>query len=270
MPTYLAACDYLEDTVLDHIFTLVALDVPASPSLALSTADPGEAGSLSEPSGAGYARAPVSGLWTIDGTNRRARLATHVSFPEATGSWGTISHVALVTDSVGGQTLMRGALEGGPIAVGAGDQVGFAVDAIELAVITGWSEYLAEAILHHLLDGIAYPQPTPHVLLSTTTIGKDGSMSEPAGGDGYARIVTTPGTDWSTSALGTGEISNLVVMQTPAATGSWGTIVDSGIADAAGVGTGNLLMFGPLNAAKAIAAGKVARFLVGDLVWRVA
>ena len=85
-------------------------------SLALCTGDPGEAGSLAnEVSGGGYARQAVSFGSASSGVISND---AGVSFPAATGSWGTVSHWALVDG--GGSAFWYGAVTV-PKAVTTGD-----------------------------------------------------------------------------------------------------------------------------------------------------
>lgn len=67
--------------------------------IALSTTDPLEDGSgLSEPSGNGYARVSVgnnSTYWNVASGGQKTNKIDIV-FPEATGSWGIITHWAIL------------------------------------------------------------------------------------------------------------------------------------------------------------------------------
>jgi len=68
----------------------------------LSTADPGEdASGLAEPSGNGYARVAMvnsSNAWSAAASGVK-RNAIAVTFPTATGSWGSVSHFAIWTNA---------------------------------------------------------------------------------------------------------------------------------------------------------------------------
>jgi hypothetical protein len=101
--------NYLENKILDHVFKTASFSVPTNIYVALSTADPTESGSgIAEPSGNGYART-VCNAW--DAASGGATQNTNeVTFPTATGSWGTIAHFALFDASTGGNMLAYGAL----------------------------------------------------------------------------------------------------------------------------------------------------------------
>ena len=96
-----------ETTVLQWTFTTDSVTRPTAWYLGLFTANPDEDGSgATEISGNGYARKSVS--FTASGN-----LATNsaaVEFDVATGSWGTISHVAVFDASSGGNQIAYAAL----------------------------------------------------------------------------------------------------------------------------------------------------------------
>lgn len=96
-----------ETTVLQWTFTTDSVTRPTAWYLGLFTANPNEDGSgATEISGNGYARKSVS--FTVSGN-----LATNsaaVEFDVATGSWGTISHVAVFDASSGGNQIAYAAL----------------------------------------------------------------------------------------------------------------------------------------------------------------
>lgn len=82
--------------------------------VALSTADPLEDGSgVAEPSGNGYARVATAATDWNDATLADPSVinnANAITFPQATGAWGTITHFALYDAAVDGNYLGGGAL----------------------------------------------------------------------------------------------------------------------------------------------------------------
>lgn len=104
-----AASDYLENKVLDHVLTGSAYSQPAARYLALFTADTGlESNSPSaEISGGSYARQAVT--FAAASSGQSATNAT-VTFPTASGNWGTITHVAVMDASTSGNVLFWGAV----------------------------------------------------------------------------------------------------------------------------------------------------------------
>lgn len=114
--------DYAENAVINHLLRNTALTSPTTVYAALSTADPTDAGSgLAEPSGNGYARTAITFNAPSGGVSDNAV----VTFPAATGSWGTITHFAIFDASSGGNMLFHSALAASK-AVGDGDTAEFA------------------------------------------------------------------------------------------------------------------------------------------------
>jgi len=96
--------DYYENVVLDSLFSTTRY-------IGLSTADPTDDSSgLAEPSGNGYARvtSPASD-WTAAAAGSISN-AVEITFPTATGSWGTVTHFAIFDAVTGGNILAHGIL----------------------------------------------------------------------------------------------------------------------------------------------------------------
>lgn len=91
----MAISTYLSNKILDHILQVASYAQPTV-SLALSTTDPSV--SLTEPSGNGYARVALSGKFSAASAKSSGNTAI-ISFPQASGSWGTITHFAIVDGS---------------------------------------------------------------------------------------------------------------------------------------------------------------------------
>ncbi len=101
--------NYTENKIAELLAGKTGMALPAV-YLALSTADPGEDGStIAEPAGNGYARTATAGKWAAASGGTIANAA-NITFPEATASWGTVSHVALFDAVSGGNMLASGAL----------------------------------------------------------------------------------------------------------------------------------------------------------------
>jgi hypothetical protein len=102
--------DYLENKILDHIQGRAAYTAPTI-YIGLSTADPLDtAASLAEPSGNAYARVLHSGTskWAAAASGSTATNAD-CTFPTATGSWGTITHMCIFDALTAGNLLWSGA-----------------------------------------------------------------------------------------------------------------------------------------------------------------
>lgn len=125
-----------------------------------------------------------------------------------------------------------------------------------------FADYAENKMLDHVFGGADFARPaTLYIGLSTTTItDAGGNITEP--GNGYARVAVTNNTT-NFPAASAGAKSNGAPITFPAATGSWGTILDFFIADAAS--GGNIIAYGTLNASQAVASGETINFAVGAL-----
>ena len=125
--------NYAENKILDHIVGKTAFTMPTA-YIALSTADPTDAGTgLAEPSGNNYSRKQTAGAdWNAAASGSIAN-ATDQSFPEASGSWGTITHFAIFDAASAGNMLAHGSLSASK-AVGAGDVLKFAAGNLTLTL----------------------------------------------------------------------------------------------------------------------------------------
>jgi len=107
--------DFLENELLDHIFGCGDRNWSLAGNLwvALSSADPGDDGAgLAEPTGIGsYARvSTTSSDWNVAASGSVSN-ANDITFPEATASWGTQTHFALMDAVSGGNMLAHGSLD---------------------------------------------------------------------------------------------------------------------------------------------------------------
>ena len=97
-----------ETSVLTWLLTAISPS-PVRPTawyLGLFTAAPGEAGGGTELSGSGYARQSIT--FTVSGNNASNNAA--IEFPTASGSWGTITHVAVFDASTSGNMIAYASL----------------------------------------------------------------------------------------------------------------------------------------------------------------
>tara|TARA_R110002012_G_scaffold3575_8_gene16813 strand:+ start:1123 stop:1509 length:387 start_codon:yes stop_codon:yes gene_type:complete len=100
--------NYLENALINHTLRNSALSAPSAVYVSLHTANPDEDASGSELSGSAYARqaatfaSPSNGVSTTSGD---------INFPQATGSWGTVSHIGIWDASSSGNMLYYTALD---------------------------------------------------------------------------------------------------------------------------------------------------------------
>lgn len=113
-----ASSNYLEKKLLDHTLTATAFTQPSGRYVALFNNTSGnaltnlEAGTLTDEvstSGTAYARQAATFAAATLGAGSTATNAT-ITFPAATASWGTITHVAVMDASTGGNVLFYGAV----------------------------------------------------------------------------------------------------------------------------------------------------------------
>jgi len=97
--------DYAEGKVLDHVFSLAAAYPRPTLYLGVSTTDPTDAGSsATEPAGGAYARiATTASDWQRTGSV--VDNTSQLSFPEATASWGTLTHFVMYDAATGGNVI---------------------------------------------------------------------------------------------------------------------------------------------------------------------
>ena len=102
--------DYWENKILDHIFGKSSY-TPPTIYVGLSTADPTDTGSgLAEPNGNGYARVQTSASDWNAASNGSLDNTSNITFAQATGNWGTITHFALFDAVTTGNMLAHGEL----------------------------------------------------------------------------------------------------------------------------------------------------------------
>jgi hypothetical protein len=139
--------------------------------------------------------------------------------------------------------------------------------------VAGFSDYLENKLIDHILRNTAYTVPTTiYIGLYTAAPTDAGGGTEVTGGS-YARVQVGPSTTaWNATQGGTsgassgtgGATANAadVVFATPSA--NWGVVTHFGVFDA--VSAGNLLLWAPLTVSKTINNGDAApKFLAGAL-----
>jgi hypothetical protein len=121
----MSSTTYLDTLILDKVFFADNFELSTSWYAALFTQDPGKAGQLAfEVSAGEYARQAVTlSTSTYSNTNE-------ITYAVSLSSWGTVSHIGLVTADTGGYLGVYGAITGGPISVVAQELVKIAVGGI--------------------------------------------------------------------------------------------------------------------------------------------
>ena len=99
---------FLENAILDLVLNNEPYTGSGSVYVALYTSPTDDDSAGTEVTGGSYARTLCSGFNTPSGGT--TQNAFSVVFPTATGTWGTITHLALVDAASGGNRLYHGPL----------------------------------------------------------------------------------------------------------------------------------------------------------------
>ena len=102
-----AFSNYLENALINGTLRATSYTAPTTVYVGLFTDDPTDAGSGTEVSGNAYAR--VSATFAAP-SNGAAATNADVQFPQATGTWGTVTHFAIFDALTTGNMLYHGAL----------------------------------------------------------------------------------------------------------------------------------------------------------------
>lgn len=103
----MAFTNYLENKVMAYVWSGTAFSSPSgSLYVGLFTSAPGEGGGGTEVSGNGYSRKQA----TLTTSGNASTNSGAVEFDTATGTWGTITHVAIFDASTSGNMLAYAAL----------------------------------------------------------------------------------------------------------------------------------------------------------------
>lgn len=133
--------NYLDQKLVELVFGDTAYTIPATLYVGLSTTTPTQAGaSFTEPSGSGYARVAVTNsttnfvaAGTQPSTGYEVENGTAITFPAATGSWGTVTYFGIFDASTSGNLLAFGALTASQT-ISSGDTASFAADALTITL----------------------------------------------------------------------------------------------------------------------------------------
>lgn len=231
--------DYAEDAWLDHVLGTSVYTREANLYVLLSTADPlDDASGIAEPSGNGYARLILTDANWTTAAARSINYNALLTFAQASGAWGTISHYGIcthLTNSTFGtdvELIAHGSLNTSKAVVD-GNTPSIAAAEIVVSLNAGdISTYLANEMLDHTFLDAAYTPPTIYVCLSTASIGDDfAGLTEPA--NNYARPTHAA---WDAAAAGASENTGVIQFATP--NGTWGLITYAGLMDAVTSGNG--------------------------------
>lgn len=239
-----------ENACLNHALTTAYTPV-ATVYLALATADPTDAGtgaSMSEVANSGaYARTAIT---FGAAASRRVTQSGAVVFPEATGSWGTVSHWAIVDSAThgAGNMLAHGAF-GTPFAVVTGNIRTVPTTQVYVeftATDKLFSNYFANGFLDRMFRNQVFTVTNTWLALTTVVVtdSMTGSTITEPSGNNYSRVEVNEsgGASPAWTAASGGAASNANNVAFPVPSGSWGNVKGYAACDAATVG--NLLFYG--------------------------
>lgn len=261
--------NYAEDELLDHVLGGADYTAPGTLYLALSTAtitDSTTGTTITEPSGNNYSRKSV----TNNSTNFPAAsggsksLNVTQAFATPSGSWGTITDMAVIDAASTGNILTFTVLSASKT-INSGNTVEFASGNLTFAFdSTNISTYLANELLDHVFSAAAYTRPaTVYMALCTAapTAASTGSTITEPSGNNYARAsITNNATNFPASSGGAKSNGAAITFNVPS--GSWSTVTHWALCDAAS--GGNVLFFGALGANENPGNGDTVRFQIGD------
>jgi len=84
--------NYLENALINATLRATTFTSPATVYVSLHTADPTDAGTGTEVSGGSYARQSASFAAPSNGASA---TNADITFPQATGNWGAVSHIGI-------------------------------------------------------------------------------------------------------------------------------------------------------------------------------
>ncbi len=100
--------NYLENALINATLRNTSYTTPTTVYLALYTSDPTDADSGTEVSGTSYARQSITFGSPSNGVSTNSAA---IEFPQAGGSWGTVTHVGIRDASTSGNLLFHTALD---------------------------------------------------------------------------------------------------------------------------------------------------------------
>ena len=131
--------NYYQEALLNE-WEGTAYAFPADLYVGLSTSTPVEAGTgVTEPAGSGYARVTVTSSaagWTAatgGASGSTISNAAAITFPQASGAWGTVTYFVIYDAATAGNMLAYGALTTAQ-AIGSGNTPSFAAGALTVTL----------------------------------------------------------------------------------------------------------------------------------------
>ena len=226
--------------------------------LALFTADPGVAGAMTNECAAAnaYARAAIT---FGAAASRRVTQNAQVTFPQASGSWGTVTHWGVCDSATraNGNMLAFGAFSASFAPVSgntpsiANGQCHVQINASSGA---GFTDQFVHSMLNLMFRNVAYSQPSTYIALLDTQ-GADGDTTlttagKEVSGTSYARVAVNKAGGaspaWESPSSGATQNAHSITFPT-VGSGGWAGIVGAAIVDGGTLNAGNVLAFDNAN-----------------------
>jgi hypothetical protein len=271
--------DYSENELLDHLFN-AAYPAPGTLELALCTADPTDAGTgatITEVADANnYARAEIA----FSAAAARAVVQNGaVTFPQASGAWGTITHWAILDgDTHGADNVLAHGAFGSSFEPVDGNTPSIATTEINVTIIAtatgaGLSDYAVHKLLDLMFNSTAFTSPADDtfvMLMSVVADDQDVDTDDltELTGTGYARkeVNANGGASptWDLAASGVVDNTHIITIGPPSDT-DWDEVVAMAICDVV-TGTANVLCYDNANIVDQTPGdGDTVQFAVGVL-----
>jgi hypothetical protein len=269
--------DVAENALLNHLCS-TAYTAVTPLFVALCTADPTDTATtlagVEVANANAYARTQIPGFSAA--ASRQVIQSGAITFPQATGAWGTITHWAIVTlgSFNGGTCLAHGAFTGSFAPVNGNTPT---IPTTEIKVQfnassgAGFGDYIVHKWLDLMFRNVAFTKPATYVGLSTGTALTDSVLAvsglTEVTGTNYARVLVniTGGASPAWSVVAAGAAENVQAINFVSPGGAWTQITSMFLVDSAS-GAGNVLGFDSANIVDQTAqASDTVQFAAGSL-----
>ena len=226
------------DNLLNYMFGETTFVLPTTFYIALSTSTPtATGGNIIEPAGNGYSRvAFVNNTTNFPATSTEvSKNNTLISFPQASGAWGTVTNVCIFDAPTGGTCWAVAPLTA-PEAITTNMTLQLPIGNLQISMTQGtgpqgFTNYAINALLSYLFGLTAISLPANWYIALSTTVptASGGNFTEPVG-NSYARAtVLNSSASFLPATADTEENAGMVSFNS--ATGTWGNVVYIGICD---------------------------------------
>jgi hypothetical protein len=266
-----ALSNYAKTALLDHVLNAAYSHV-ATVYLALCTADPTAAGTGASCNECANANAYARKAITFAAASGRSIAQTGaVTFDQASGAWGTVTHWAIIDSGTygAGNMLAYGALTEQKVIV-LNNTPSVATGQAVISFTAGeLSSYLAVKLLDLMFRNTDYAKPETWIALATVAIADtdDGAAMTEVSGGSYARVQVNinGGSSPAWTTVTTGAASNGAAVAFTAASASWGVVTSVAIVDSTTEDGGNVLFYDNTMADQTVGTADTVSFATNQL-----